>query len=256
MFSGDSESSSESEAAAELLESVLGLGDSQKESMVHGSSDSGDHVSCGTPRTSIYEGSSKKEKKRKTAQCTSPRHTDREGYLHPEPHEGLKLELKGLPLQIGPPSSLSKHPEDIVRLQPHQRLLRLCIDGDPDADPAELLSVYLASLGSNPLQASTVLQDRYVQVGGMWYLVQRDASRGEILLGPTPSDIQLLTAERHLGQLRFSRCEEPENHLAEKAEEEEDTTWEARPSFARFHKIEQYGTNVKPKKPKSRRARG
>lgn len=85
---------------------------------------------------------------------------------------------------------------------------------------AELLSVYLASLGSNPLQASTVLQDRYVQVGGMWYLVQRDASRGEILLGPTPSDIQLLTAERHLGQLRFSRCEEPENHLAEKAEEE------------------------------------
>lgn len=136
MFSGDSESSSESEAAAELLESVLGLGDSQKESMVHGSSDSGDHVSCGTPRTSIHEGSSKKEKKRKTAQCTSPRHTDREGYLHPEPHEGLKLELKGLPLQIGPPSSLSKHPEDIVRLQPHQRLLRLCIDGDPDADPA------------------------------------------------------------------------------------------------------------------------
>lgn len=65
-----------------------------------------------------------------------------------------------------------------------------------------------------------MLAERHVQVKGIWYSVQRDASRGELLLGTEPGDTQLLTPDRHLGHLRFSRCDAPQDRQAQQGAEE------------------------------------
>ncbi|KAL8275050.1 hypothetical protein Esti_001106 [Eimeria stiedai] len=131
--------------------------------------------------------------------------------------QGLKLELKGLPLEVSPRGAGG---EECLVLQPHQKVLRLSVEGDPDADPAALLAAYLASFEGGA-QPSELLTERFVQVEGAWYSVQREACRGELLLGPTPTDTQLLTPERHLGHLTFCRCEAPAQPNGKQQEAEE-----------------------------------
>ncbi|KAL8455097.1 hypothetical protein Emag_001073 [Eimeria magna] len=226
----DAGSSSGSEAAADLVESLLGGGATASRR---------GPPPKGPPEAAHRRGAPSKVKKEggfpvlaeAASMCNS--------------FEGLKLELKGLPLEVSPRDDGG---EECLMLQPHQKVLRLSIEGDPDADP----TAYLASFESGE-QPSDVLADRHIQFKGAWYTAQREACRGELLLGPTPTDTQLLTPERHLGYLTFSRCEAPQAN-GEQEETEEDRTWETCPSFARFHKLQHYGANVKPKKPKSRRS--
>ncbi|KAL8433061.1 hypothetical protein Efla_006260 [Eimeria flavescens] len=243
----DADSSSESEAAAELLESMLGPRDAGGEG----------------PSAGPSPGEVKAEKSRRRASAARRQQqtetaADAGGpSAGGPPPQGLALELKGLPLQIHPGCCQSADSaSDCMRLQPHQKLLRLSVEGDPTADPAALLSAYLAALKDEGLRGAPqgALHVQYVQVEDAWYSVRRDTCRGELLLGQQPADTQLLTTERHLGQLTFARCEPPQAERNEQPEAEEDKAWETAPSFGRFHKIDHYGANVRPKKPKSRRS--
>ncbi|OEH73727.1 hypothetical protein cyc_00687 [Cyclospora cayetanensis] len=218
----DSGSSSESEGAADLLESILGVSGSSQ-GAVAGRKKS--EASCQRQQES-GKVSAQKEASLET-KCRHENKTERAASVQEEPHQPpqqppqhLKLDLKGLPLQVGPRCANSHGVGPFV-LQPHQKVLRLSIDGDPNADPAELLSAYIASLGDIQQQRTTaVTADKQIQVKGVWYAVQRDASRGELLLGAEPSDTQLLTPERHLGHLRFVRCEAPEENGVQGESEE------------------------------------
>lgn len=232
-------SSSESDTGADLLDTILTFGK--------------DSQSCSSAKVKTEKSTRGQSSQRKTSANVEPPADKGDTVAGSKPPQGLKLELKGLPLQVHPQAfNKGDGAEERLRLQPHQKLLRLFIDGDPNADPAALLSAYIASFGDIG-QTGDLVAERKVQVEGIWYSVQRDACRGELLLGPDPSDTQLLTPERHLGHLRFIRCDPPGANQVQQ-EAEEDTSWETGPSFARFHKVQHYGTNVKPKKAKGRRA--
>lgn len=99
---------------------------------------------------------------------------------------------------------------------------------------AELLSAYISSLGAGNAGVGSVFSSssssssaafdaspHYIKAGDRWYSVQRGGPRGEVLLGPQPADTQLLTADRHLGQITFSRCEPPEEAEANTMEDED-----------------------------------
>ncbi|KAL8448311.1 hypothetical protein Emed_003841 [Eimeria media] len=232
----DAGSSSGSEAAADLVDSLLGGGGPPASRR-------------GAPPEGPREKAHKRgpQSKVKTEEGAPP--VSSEAASVSEPAQGLKLELKGLPLEVSPQGDGGA---ECLRLEPHQKILRLSVEGDPNADPTALLAAYLASFEGG-VQPSEVLAEKHIHVKGAWYSVQREACRGELLLGPTPTDTQLLTPERHLGHLTFSRCEPPQAN-AKQETTEEDRTWETGPSFARFHKLQHYGANVKPKKPKSRRS--
>lgn len=228
----ESGSSSESEAGADLLESILGFGGAQSPSQ--------------------RNGRVKRSSKKPTETFSSDQNKAAGAVIDRGAYNGLELELKGLPLRVDPQRCSDKDSDRLI-LQPHQKVLRLLVDGDPDANPADLLSAYIASLGDN-LKPTDVLSDKKIQVKGAWYSVTREASRGEVLLGPRPADAQLLTPERHLGLIRFSRCDPPEEHCFQLDSFEEDKSWETGPSFARFHKLQHYGSDTKFNKPKKGKA--
>ncbi|CDJ48496.1 hypothetical protein, conserved [Eimeria brunetti] len=137
MISEDSGSSSESEAAAELLESVLGFGDFSAAAANEG----------GAPAAAANKKKNELKKEKQQQQQQEEQQQQQQ-----QPYNGLKLEFKGLPLEVGPPlssssssssnnsssssSSSSSNQEPLLQLQQHQKVLRLIVDGDPAADPA------------------------------------------------------------------------------------------------------------------------
>ncbi|CDJ59084.1 hypothetical protein, conserved, partial [Eimeria maxima] len=127
MISDDSGSSSESEAAADLLDAVLGTSNNSFKN-VKTEAPEGVSGACSSPQRDRHK---KKENKKEED-------TSEQGDTLLQPYKGLKLELKGLPLEVGPPSCSKSTDQqgDLLRLQPHQKLLRLSVDGDPAADPA------------------------------------------------------------------------------------------------------------------------
>lgn len=125
MMSDDRSSSSESDAGADLLDSILGV-----------SGDSEYKVSVSTKaRKSTHHQSSHRKSNANKELPTDQRFNEDGEAACTTPPQGLKLELKGLPLRVGP-RSCSKGCEDRLTLQPHQKVLRLSIDGDPTANPA------------------------------------------------------------------------------------------------------------------------
>ena len=147
MISEDSGSSSESEAAADLLDSVLGIGSGASQGPSAG-------APAKAPQGAPQGGPRQPDRNKKTKKEVKKEKETQEQEAPPlPPYKGLKLELKGLPLEVGPPTSSSssssgtQQGEGLLRLQPHQKLLRLSIDGDPTADPAgEFLSLHLMFL--------------------------------------------------------------------------------------------------------------
>ncbi|CDI74922.1 hypothetical protein, conserved [Eimeria praecox] len=146
MISEDSGSSSESEAAADLLESVLGISDNPFKEEKTEAPERG-------PKGGPQSGASPKRdrNKKKKKESKKEQKEDEEEAHSLKPYKGLKLELKGLPLEVGPAcssnssssnssssssSNSAAQTQDLLRLQPHQKVLRLSIDGDPTADPA------------------------------------------------------------------------------------------------------------------------
>lgn len=117
MISGEG-ISSESEGAADLLDSILGHGNALEEDSV-----------AGTPKPKKAVQRQSAQKKPSAAAAATDEAAAPEG--PPRGPQPLKLELKGLPLQVAPGSNA----EERVLLQPHQKLMRLSIDGDPSADP-------------------------------------------------------------------------------------------------------------------------
>ncbi|KAL8433911.1 hypothetical protein ACSSS7_003516 [Eimeria intestinalis] len=117
----DAESSSGSEAAADLVDSLLGGG-------VPGSWREGG----ASPRPSEKARRRAAPSKVKTEGGPPSFFPEASSPLCDRAPEGLRLELKGLPLEVCPHGDGG---EECLKLEPHQKLLRLSIEGDPDADP-------------------------------------------------------------------------------------------------------------------------
>lgn len=114
-------SSSVSDAGADMLESILGFG-------------GGRASAPATPAPSQRNPRLKPSSKKLTDSLSSDQ-SKMEGAADSEVCNGLELELKGLPLRVDPQRCSEKDSDRLI-LQPHQKVLRLLIDGDPDANPA------------------------------------------------------------------------------------------------------------------------
>lgn len=118
----------------------------------------------------------------------------------------LRLNLRGLPLQVLRGDALGSSEAAPLRLLPHQKVVRLSVENSPGTNPAELFRAYVAAAAeaasaegsaSSPCPSSVSLGD-----GSTFSVSSLPVAKDEFLVGTSPADfVRLRNAS--VGWLRF-----------------------------------------------------